>query len=380
MCGIVYELNTKGYDVTKHVLDTFNAQRLRGTTSFGFYLPLKDRMVHNVHERRTKTLLKRTKGHNSEVLFHHRFATSTPDVRNACHPFSTKQYFGDNQYIGVHNGIIWNDYEIETEHKKLGIKYISTQPDKSFNDSEALLYDLARYFEGQTEKITARGSVAFVVIKRVKGKKKSVLFGRNYQSPLMMLVKKNSLTLSSEGKGKPIEVNTLYEYDYKTRKITTKPMELPTPYTSITYSSGTTYGNDYHGYRGEINDDDENYYNYDSDTWGRKWQQSLLPAPKTKLRYGNFFTLKEEFLKENYGKYHNAAVACALERDDMLVQCDDLAAEIETYYTVDSTTGTTVCSNDKTANLLYCRWLALCDYVDKLDNIKEDLFAVAGKE
>ena len=100
--------------------------------------------------------MKRSKGSNHEVLFHHRFSTSTADVPNACHPFSTKDFFKNN-YVGVHNGVIGNDDELEKQHLELGINYISRQTNGQFNDSEALIYDIARYLEGEVDELHPLG-------------------------------------------------------------------------------------------------------------------------------------------------------------------------------------------------------------------------------
>jgi predicted glutamine amidotransferase len=146
----------------------------------------------------------------TEVMFHHRIPTSTINVRNACHPFSTKDYF-ENQYVVIHNGVLHNEDLLKKEHDKLGIQYVSVQENGRFNDSEALAYDLARYFEGQVDTLTARGSIAFIAVKRDEaGKPVCLFFGRNYGNPLKMKRTKYSLTLSSEGKGEDVEAHTLY--------------------------------------------------------------------------------------------------------------------------------------------------------------------------
>lgn len=190
-------------------------------------------MTHNVKESRIKALLKKTD--NEEVLFHHRFATSTIDIRNACHPFSTKDNF-DYQYVGVHNGVVRNSWQLRTEHEKLGIKYVSIQENNSFNDSEALIYDLARYFEGQVDDLTAYGSIAFIVVKRDKeGNPLQLFFGHNAGSSTLKMKKTaNSLTVSSEGEGDHVPINMLHIYDYETNEIRTRDMYIP----SSGYSTG----------------------------------------------------------------------------------------------------------------------------------------------
>lgn len=158
---------------------------------------------------------------------HHRFPTSTANVRNACHPFSTKDFF-ENNYVAVHNGVVHNTLELRELHEKLGIEYVSKQDSGRFNDSEALAYDLALYLEGFTTKLTARGSIAFIIIKRDSaGKPLMMFFGRNSNSPLKMKKTKHSLTLSSEGEGDVVEVDKLYSYSYDTGELVKRSLIIP---------------------------------------------------------------------------------------------------------------------------------------------------------
>lgn len=211
--------------MSKLIEKRYLAQRHRGTDGFGFYLPEENRLTHNVREGRILSLLRRSNA--SEVLFHHRYPSSTKNVRNSCHPFSTRDWFKHN-YVGVHNGVIWNDEELKKEQEQLGIQYVSEGADGSFNDSEALIYDIARYIEGQVDYLTAEGTIAFIMVQRdTKGNPRNLYFGRNAGNPLMMLKRKNSLTLSSEGKGTPIEVNRLYKYNYKSGEISSEYMFIP---------------------------------------------------------------------------------------------------------------------------------------------------------
>lgn len=227
MCGIVYSMSFIGKPVNKTIKKRYLAQRSRGTSGFGFYVPESDRLTHNPREGRIMSLLRRNKK-ASEILFHHRMPTSTPNVRNACHPFSTKDYFKHN-YVVVHNGVLWNDSELKAAHNRLGIDYVSEQEDSSFNDSEALTYDLARYIEGEVDSITARGSIAFIVIQRdKKGRRKALYFGRNTGNPLIMKRTIKSLTLSSEGDGVLIDPDVMYRFDYKTREVTREKCVFPT--------------------------------------------------------------------------------------------------------------------------------------------------------
>lgn len=250
MCGIVYSKSLVGKPVNKTILKRYIFQRDRGTDGFGFYTPENNRLTHNPREGRILSLLRREKK-ATEILFHHRMPTSTMNVRNACHPFSTKEYFKYN-YVGVHNGVLWNERELKAGHEQRGIDYVSEQEDGSFNDSEALIYDLASYIEGKVPMVTAEGSIAFIVIQRThEGEPVAVYFGRNSGNPLMMKKTKHSFTLSSEGKGENIDVNTMYCYNYKTGVITRSPCRFPS-YSQYSNGYGHYYGGNWYSEDDEL--------------------------------------------------------------------------------------------------------------------------------
>lgn len=227
MCGIVYGNNFLGQDVTNQIIEQFKKQRNRGTSGFGFFLPQTNRLTHNTREGRILSLLKRE--NTKEVLFHHRLPTSTANVRNACHPFSTKEYFGDHSYILVHNGMISNTEALAKKHAEYGIEYVSKQRlNDKFNDTEALLWDVAMVLEGWQEELEAQGSIAFVAVKLNKEKKPiAVYFGRNNRNPLKVKLTKTSLFISSEGEGKEVEPDMLHEFNYGTFEIKKTPLTIP---------------------------------------------------------------------------------------------------------------------------------------------------------
>lgn len=195
-------------------------------------------MTHNVKESKIKKQLK--KQENSEVLFHHRFSTSTPDEHRSCHPFSTKNTYSHN-YIGVHNGVVRNPDELEKMHIEQGIEYVSKRTDGRFNDSEALVHDIAQYLECSVDKLTAKGSIAFIVVKLDENNKPRTLFwGRNTGNPLKIKKTSNSLTLSSVGEGEDVTPNQLHSYDYETKEYHSRPMTIPNAYQ---YNYGSTYNN-----------------------------------------------------------------------------------------------------------------------------------------
>lgn len=220
MCGIVYMHNFDGSPVNNDIMQQFDLQRSRGVQGFGLYDGQEMNMVRATKE---DSILKWLVKYDSNmILFHHRNPTSTINVKRAAHPFSTKDYFGDTQYVMVHNGHVSNSEELFVNHQELGMEYYSMLNDLTFNDSESLLWDLALTLEGKQPSLKATGGIAFICLKLVKGEIEKMYFGRN-TSPLNMMRTKEGIKLSSEGEGEEIEPNTLYTYNYALNRLTHKP-------------------------------------------------------------------------------------------------------------------------------------------------------------
>lgn len=313
--------------VNKTIKKRYKDQRNRGTEGFGFYIPETNRLVLNTKESRIISLLKRDEA--KEILFHHRFPTSTDNVRNACHPFSTKAVF-ENQYVGVHNGVIYNDDEVKKDHDELGIQYASMQPDgKKFNDSEALIYDLARYFEGQVDKLTARGNIAFIVVKRnPDGKAVNLLFGRNSGNPLVMKRTKNSLTVSSEGEGDTVEPNMLYCYDYETKSLTKEALTIP-----LGGYNYTGYGGGYQSEGKKTTGRWESYPKAKSHTAGKVYEDNSDDDKMTGVAQEILATeeVYDEYMQQAEYDYEVAAswLAYDIEQLEAQYQVASDAAEVE---------------------------------------------------
>jgi len=226
MCGICYcySENNNASDV---VIQQFNNQRERGLKGFGFVADTpRPKYVRATDEKSIIEKLRHLK--SKEVLFHHRLPTSTDNVFNACHPFRIKGSNGNVYYV-IHNGVIWNDDELKEKHDKLGIKYISIQPDGRFNDSEALAIELVRYLSGDVKKLEVEGSIAFICKEYKDNKPINLYFARNQSSPLKFRKNKNGvIQISSEQKGKStsVPVNLLHKLNYRSGKITTKKLDL----------------------------------------------------------------------------------------------------------------------------------------------------------
>jgi predicted glutamine amidotransferase len=264
---------------------------------------------------------------STEVLFHHRYATSTPNVRNACHPFSTKDKF-EYQYIGAHNGVVRNARELKEEHDKLGYEYVSVQENGAFNDSESLIYDLARYFEGETDQVKAAGTIAFIVVKKdMQGKPLTLFFGHNSGNPLHMKRTEHSLTISSVANGSDDEhvpINTLHMFDYETRTLRTRNMHIAlSSYSGGSYNQGwksnprstTPTTKEYNNWTEFLNDDDRFE---DAKRSARNTEKTLQEVKERleaefNMRPGGHEDIKREILEDNQYNYVGAALTAQIE-------------------------------------------------------------------
>lgn len=247
MCGIVYAESFDGSPVNNGIMQVFDKQRHRGTEGFGLYDGQEGNMVHATKEDKILKWLVRYD--SNMVLFHHRNPSSTINVKRAAHPFSTKDFFGDTEYILVHNGHIHNSYELADVHDEMGIPYHSVLDNGTFNDSEALLWDLALVLEGQKTDLEAEGAIAFICLKKVNGVLEKMYFGRN-SNPLRIVRDEHRFELHSEGEGEMIEDNVLYTYNYKLKRLTQRAFTIPdyVRQSSVPYQSSSWEEEDWSRY------------------------------------------------------------------------------------------------------------------------------------
>lgn len=244
MCGIVYKHNyDKSKPVNNDVLQQFDKQRRRGTQGFGVFDGQHHKMFKSAREDEILDYL--CKHDSNMLLFHHRLPTSTINVAQAAHPVRTKKYFGNTEYILVHNGSIRNPNELFVRHQEKGMPYQTLLQDLTFNDSESLMWDLALTLEGRQKKMKAYGNMAFIMLKLVNGKPHTLYAGRNIY-PLNMYKGEDSIEISSEGPGVPLPPDMLTMFDFRTRKFTMKKMEFPQHaegYKPVEYNHSSTVRN-----------------------------------------------------------------------------------------------------------------------------------------
>lgn len=247
MCGIIYVKRFDGKRAGKMVNKRYQKQRERGEEGFG-YVAVDDGFVTDYKRTATEKEIMENieKDSSNEMLFHHRYPTSTPNFAHCAHPIKVSHQSLKYDYYVVHNGIIWNDDDLKVIHDEHGYVYSTevknewTNQSKvirsvvKWNDSESFAIELARDLDNLKFGIShVRGSIAFIALQVEKKTRQTInlFFGRNHQSPLVVdLVDDEYLAITSLGKGDDVKAHELYELNLQTLKLTSK-----------TYIVGTTY-------------------------------------------------------------------------------------------------------------------------------------------
>lgn len=233
MCGIIHCKKTNKSEIAKKlVAKRYDKQSARGKEGFGFVEIKNGFVVGEIRTQTEKEILEHLeKSEADEIMFHHRYPTSTPNVIESTHPIKVSNPKLKYNYYVIHNGIISNDDDLKADHLTQGFYYTTAITKKwittgnvykseLFNDSEALAIDFALAIENNTE-IKAKGSIAIIALQYEKetGKAISLYFGRNSGNPLCIEQDRNFFSLSSES-GKQLDSDILYKLDYDTNEIT----------------------------------------------------------------------------------------------------------------------------------------------------------------
>ena len=244
MCGIIWLKRLDNLPARKMVAKLYRKQQARGKEGFGFVSFRANKIEKfrkSEEEAPLLTELAETMG--SEILFHHRNPTSTPNFWETAHPIRVSNKDLKHDYYVVHNGSV-NDTDnkkYHAEHIKAGFVYSTSIKnnwttmegnsyftEEKWNDSEVFAIELVKDLDGWQKGIRhIWGKVAFVCIQTTKeGVPVTLFWGRNSGSPLNIFYHKNFMALTSEGKGSEVPVNNLFSYDYTSGKTNFKGYDV----------------------------------------------------------------------------------------------------------------------------------------------------------
>lgn len=235
MCGIIMVLRGDNKPAKKMIAKRYQEQKSRGRDGFG-YIAIEDGYVKKVNraENEKDILEQLSKETSQDIIFHHRYPTSTPNYLEATHPIVVKNKQLKHNYYVIKNGVMNNEYELKEKHNKMGFDYTTEYTEKqiiefpkikyetettSFNDSEAFAIELALYLDGKQDAIESDGGLSFIALKTNKHNRVlEVLFGRNGGRPLVLEEAGNGdiMVIKSQGHGKSLTENVLNRINYKT--------------------------------------------------------------------------------------------------------------------------------------------------------------------
>lgn len=250
MCGIIAIRREDGRSPTKMLRKRYSFQKERGTEGYGFVMLKKGQLIAYERAETEDEIWKKLDAvEGDEVIFHHRWPTSTINVWEAAHPIKVSHPSLKHDYYLIHNGAIHSPEEYKKTHEACGFKYTTEiisgaktatrflRGTSDFNDSETLAIELAVDLDRDGEGINVRGSIAFVMLQTTKeGKAVRLYWGRNDSSPLKMDSLDGIYTsLCSTGSGVSINPNKLFEYTYETKTTSARDYKIGKEYEIMGY-------------------------------------------------------------------------------------------------------------------------------------------------
>src|ERR1035437_8233170 len=294
MCGIIHLKRFDGKLASKAVNRRYQSQKHRGSEGFGF-VELNNGIVGAVvRAEGEKEILAKLKASTAdEIMFHHRFPTSTPNYIEATHPILVKHKDLKYDYYVMHNGIVSNDEEMKAKHNLKGFEYRTEMISKmvtrgnkyitgsQWNDSEAMAIDFCLSLENDTE-MESEGSIALVALQFQKKTRKAInlYYGHNTGNPVMIEDTKGLFSLSSET-GIATPADPLFVYSYKTGEVTEQKMSIGRYITWAKSTTSNSVSNAQNGFRyGEY--DNDRYDGYDSYGYDKNGYPRPLKAESIK--------------------------------------------------------------------------------------------------
>jgi hypothetical protein len=261
MCGILYAKRRDKVPANKSLMKRFKRQKTRGLRGFGF-VSVRNGKVIDVRRFETEAEMEKAVDacDGTDILFHHRLPTSTPNLEDMAHPIEVDNKELEYKYYVIHNGVLQNERTLKAKHELLGYVYTTLMKEikvtetrngrtedvtEKFNDSEALAIEAARFLDGKSDKIDIVGSAAIIVykVRREDNEVISLHWGRNEGNPMVREDNNDLFFLKSEGDGTAVPEDILFSMDYQTEEITERPVPIGRR-TFQTYNGGSSYDSD----------------------------------------------------------------------------------------------------------------------------------------
>lgn len=323
MCGIILGRRKDKMPIGKSILKRYKKQRERGHEGFGF-ITIDDGKISGIHrfEKEIDSDRALQESTSSNILFHHRLPTSTPNYAEMTHPIVVKNKMLDHDYYVVHNGVLQNDLELKDKHEKLGFEYTTNLKEifitetisgrkeivtERFNDSESLAIEVALFLDGKQTMVDAVGSIAFVCIEAdKKGNVLNIHYGRNVGNPLMVEDNNDLFFIKSTGNELKIDEDEILTINYATGERTFRSVNVGRKVVVVP----RYYEDDYKDHMRTIG---FGAYDKDSEEWNKNPSGILTPnqflpkeweAKRREDRRG----IAQTLLSLPYGKEHDSII------------------------------------------------------------------------
>lgn len=257
MCGIIWAKRLDGKPAKKSIRKRYENQKSRGTQGYGFVEIMDDKesgvkncvYLANRAECYYEIEPVLEGSESTDIFFHHRTPTSTPNLVEATHPIlvQNNKLMPKYCYYVTHNGMIRNADELKKKFEEEGYIYTTAMEQQivtreksyavknseKFNDSESLAIDVAKMIEALEQDkeyvMQSTGSIAFMALQfdGNTSEAKAIYFARNNYNPLKLDIQKERIIVASEGHGVEVKAHTLYKFDYSTNEVTeVKPLAV----------------------------------------------------------------------------------------------------------------------------------------------------------
>ncbi len=238
MCGIIASLTKEpSLDNMLRVKFQYKEQDHRGQNGFGF-VAIQDHKVIYARATNEKEILEELDklGETTLIMFHHRIPTCNMNAVKTNHPiFVASKKNLDHKYFIIHNGMIQNTVNLRKEHEAEGFKYRTdlswkySQVAHIYNDhtdTESLGIEMAKFIDGETSRIKARGNVACFILQMDYENHPIAFYFFRESNPVNWYRNQKGMFMASEAKGQELPKDRLFRLDLKDWTLSSKSAHL----------------------------------------------------------------------------------------------------------------------------------------------------------